>query len=80
MASSGEKTQYSHEAHQTSSRSSDEHKTVDYVGMSPGRYLATRIPTLKPAFDPIPNPFKTLALLNTKQWLFFFVAFFGWTW
>lgn len=29
---------------------------------------------------PIPNPFKTLRLLNTQQWLFFLVAFIAWTW
>ena len=48
--------------------------------MSAGRYLATRIATLKPAMRPISNPFKTLALLNLQQWLFFLVAFFAWTW
>lgn len=55
-----------------SSGYSDEH-------MSLGRYIATRIPSLKPPLRPIPNPFKTLALLNTQQWLFFLVAFFAWT-
>lgn len=29
---------------------------------------------------PIANPFKTLAMLNLQQWLFFLVAFFAWTW
>jgi len=48
--------------------------------MSPGQYAATRITTLKPARDKVANPFKLLALLNTQQWLFFFVAFFAWTW
>lgn len=52
----------------------DEHK------MSAGEYIKTRIPTLKPPFAKLPNPFKVLALLNTQQWLFFLVAFFGWTW
>lgn len=28
----------------------------------------------------VANPSKTLALLNLQQWLFFFVAFFAWTW
>jgi SHS family lactate transporter-like MFS transporter len=45
-----------------------------------GRYLATRIPTLKPPMDKLENPFTLLGLLNFKQWMFFLVAFFGWTW
>jgi len=48
--------------------------------MSIARYAATRITTLKPARDKVSNPFKLLAMLNTQQWLFFLVAFFGWTW
>ena len=48
--------------------------------MSPGRYLATRISTLKPPMRKAPNPFKTLALLNLQQWMFFLVAFAGWSW
>ncbi|OJJ47049.1 hypothetical protein ASPZODRAFT_131979 [Penicilliopsis zonata CBS 506.65] len=48
--------------------------------MGVGRYLATRIPTLMPPMNPAPNPFKALALLNKEQWLFFGVAFCGWTW
>jgi len=51
----------------------------DNEHMSVGRYTATRLPTLKPPLRPIPNPFKTLALLNLQQWLFFLVAFFAWT-
>lgn len=52
----------------------------DRENMSVGRYIATRIPSLKPPMRPIPNPFTTLALLNLQQWLFFLVAFFAWTW
>ncbi|KAI4171166.1 MAG: hypothetical protein LQ348_006978 [Seirophora lacunosa] len=48
--------------------------------MSVGRYLATRLPTLKPPMAKAPNPFKLLALLNTQQWLFFLVAFIAWSW
>lgn len=49
--------------------------------LSIGQYFATRIPHLKPeANQTLANPFKLLGLLNTKQWLFFLVAFFGWTW
>ena len=45
-----------------------------------GKYLATRISSLKPPMDPLENPFKLLGLLNFKQWMFFLVAFIGWTW
>ncbi|KAF4217023.1 hypothetical protein CNMCM8980_003990 [Aspergillus fumigatiaffinis] len=48
--------------------------------MSIVRYLVTRISTLKPPMNPAPNPFKALTLLNKQQWLFFLVAFLGWTW
>jgi len=48
--------------------------------MSVGRYVATRIPTLKPPMHKAPNPFKLLALLNFQQWMFFLVAFIAWTW
>jgi SHS family lactate transporter-like MFS transporter len=45
-----------------------------------GRYLATRIPSLKPPMDKLENPFTLLAMLTFKQWMFFLVAFCGWTW
>lgn len=48
--------------------------------MSAGRYLATRVSTLKPPMNKAPNPFKLLMLLNTQQWMFFLVAFFAWSW
>ncbi|RJE23836.1 transporter [Aspergillus sclerotialis] len=48
--------------------------------MSIGRYIITRIPTLVPPMRRAPNPLKALALLNLQQWLFFMVAFAGWTW
>ncbi|KAL8647185.1 MAG: hypothetical protein Q9226_006539 [Calogaya cf. arnoldii] len=48
--------------------------------MGLGRYLATRLPTLKPPMARAPNPFKLLAMLNLQQWLFFLVAFFAWSW
>ncbi|KAJ5191367.1 uncharacterized protein N7498_010352 [Penicillium cinerascens] len=48
--------------------------------MSIGRYIATRIPTLVPPMNKAPNPFKAVTLLNRQQWLFFSVAFIGWTW
>ncbi|KIV83176.1 hypothetical protein PV11_05226 [Exophiala sideris] len=48
--------------------------------MSPARYAATRITTLKPPMARVANPFALLAMLNTQQWLFFLVAFFAWSW
>ncbi|KAJ5760028.1 Major facilitator superfamily domain general substrate transporter [Penicillium odoratum] len=48
--------------------------------MSIGRYFATRISTLKPPMNKAPNPIRALMLLNCQQWLFFLVAFLGWTW
>ncbi|KAH8725607.1 carboxylic acid transporter protein-like protein [Phaeosphaeriaceae sp. PMI808] len=48
--------------------------------MSVSRYAATRITTLKPARDKVPNPITLLRMLNLQQWLFFLVAFFAWTW
>lgn len=38
------------------------------------QYVATRIPTLKPPLNPVPNPFKTIFLLNKQQWAFFAVS------
>jgi SHS family lactate transporter-like MFS transporter len=48
--------------------------------ISAGRYAATRISTLKPAKDSVPNPLTLLRMLNLQQWLFFLVAFFAWSW
>ncbi|EMC96425.1 hypothetical protein BAUCODRAFT_70264 [Baudoinia panamericana UAMH 10762] len=48
--------------------------------MSVGRYLATRLPTLKPPMDRVENPFSLLATLSLKQWMFFLCAFLAWTW
>ena len=42
--------------------------------MSVGRYLATRIPTLKPPMTKVANPISLLATLNRSQWLFFLVG------
>lgn len=52
---------------------SDQHQPV-------GRYLATRITTLKPPLAKAPNPIRLLRMLNLQQWLFFLVAFIAWTW
>lgn len=48
--------------------------------LSAGRYLATRITTLKPPLAKAPNPIRLLRMLDLQQWLFFFVAFIAWTW
>jgi SHS family lactate transporter-like MFS transporter len=43
--------------------------------MSIGRYLVTRVSTLKPPMNHAPNPFKALTLLNRQQWMFFLVSY-----
>ncbi|PVI01858.1 MFS general substrate transporter [Periconia macrospinosa] len=48
--------------------------------MSVGRYIATRIPSLKPPMTKVSNPIRLLSLLNFQQWMFFLVAFCAWTW
>jgi SHS family lactate transporter-like MFS transporter len=59
-------------------------RRLEYAAPEPkpsvGRYAATRITTLKPAHDKVPNPITLLRMLNLQQWLFFLVAFFAWTW
>ncbi|CAJ2512484.1 Uu.00g054990.m01.CDS01 [Anthostomella pinea] len=47
-------------------------------GMSAGRYLATRVSSLKPAMTKAPNPIKLLRMLNRHHWGFFSIAFLGW--
>ncbi|KAK3640611.1 Carboxylic acid transporter [Elasticomyces elasticus] len=48
--------------------------------MSAGRYLATRLSTLKPPMDKVDNPFSLLASLTLMNWLMFLCAFLAWTW
>lgn len=48
--------------------------------MTAGRYIATRISTLKPPMTKVANPISLLRMLNKQQWLFFSVAFIAWTW
>ena len=55
-------------------------QTEERQNMSAGRYIATRLSTLKPPMNRAPNPLKLLAMLNLQQWLFFLVGFFAWTW
>jgi len=59
---------------------SDDNDEYSNRHMSPTKYAATRISTLKPPMAKAENPFKLLALLNTQQWLFFLVAFLAWSW
>ena len=47
-------------------------------GMSPGRYLATRISSLKPPMNKAPNPIRLLRMLNRQHWGFFAIAFCAW--
>lgn len=37
-------------------------------------YITTRVSTLAPPMNKVPNPFSALILLNTQQWLFFLVS------
>jgi len=67
--------------------SSDEkHSTADHdESETPhektvGEYAATRFSTLKPPMHKAPNPIRLLRMLSSKQWLFFLVGFFAWTW
>ncbi|KAK8060859.1 MFS transporter- SHS family- lactate transporter [Apiospora saccharicola] len=48
-------------------------------GMSVGKYLATRVSSLKPAMAPTPNPIKQLRMLTKQNWAFFAVAFIAWS-
>jgi SHS family lactate transporter-like MFS transporter len=54
------------------------HESQHPEKMSVAKYAATRIPTLKPPMNKAPNPFKLLAMLSGKQWLFFFCGFIAW--
>lgn len=54
------------------------HESHPPAEMSAAEYAKTRFSTLKPPMNKAPNPFKLLAMLNTKQWLFFLVAFLAW--
>ncbi|KAK0746867.1 sugar transporter family protein [Schizothecium vesticola] len=48
--------------------------------MSSGRFLATRLSSLKPPMLAAPNPWRLLRSLNRTQWAFFLIAFSAWTW
>lgn len=49
-----------------------------YHGMSPARYLATRVSSLKPPMAKAPNPIKLIRMLTRQQWAFFAIAFLAW--
>jgi hypothetical protein len=46
--------------------------------MSAKEYALTRFSTLRPPMHHAPNPIRLLMMLNTKQWMFFLVAFLAW--
>ncbi|PHH90534.1 hypothetical protein CDD83_3376 [Cordyceps sp. RAO-2017] len=48
------------------------------TGTTVCRYLASRLPTLKPPMDRMVNPIKAMRSLNKEQWTFFAVAWCGW--
>ena len=73
-------TNYYAEAPGTTNGAHPSYTTQPDVEMSVGRYLATRIPSLKPPMTPLKNPITLLRMLSGKQWANFFVAFAGWTW
>ncbi|KAJ4380420.1 Carboxylic acid transporter, partial [Neurospora sp. IMI 360204] len=56
------------------------HEQAPHHGMSIGQYIKTRFTTLKPAMRPAPNPIRILRMITGRQWAFFGVAFFAWTW
>ncbi|RSL78182.1 hypothetical protein CEP51_008421 [Fusarium floridanum] len=54
--------------------------SAPHENMTAGKYITTRLPTLKPPMHHLQNPIKLLRMLNAQQWAFFFVAFAAWTW
>jgi len=54
------------------------HESHSPPEMTAREYVATRFSTLKPPMNKAPNPFKLLAMLSGKQWLFFLVGFLAW--
>lgn len=64
----------SYDNEKTAGTSHVEHFQEHEPSMSIGRYLATRIPTLKPPMTKVANPISLLATLNRSQWLFFLVG------
>ncbi|KAJ2896260.1 hypothetical protein MKZ38_005714 [Zalerion maritima] len=48
--------------------------------MSAGQYLGTRLTTLTPPMMKVSNPLALMRTLNARQWSFFLVSFWAWTW
>lgn len=57
-----------------SSRQISEDSLISDAKMSLSGYIFSRFPSILPTFDPAPNPFKLLATVNQKQWMFFLVC------
>lgn len=55
-------------------------ESPDHHDMSIREYCTTRLSSLKPPMHSVENPFKLLAMLNARQWSFFAIAFFAWSW
>ncbi|KAH8809255.1 sugar transporter family protein [Xylogone sp. PMI_703] len=64
----------------SSRRPYPEEYEANHERMSVGRYLASRVTTLKPTWSIPVNPLTSLGLLSRKDWLFFSIAMAGWTW
>lgn len=56
----------------------DEQHHPPHHGMSAGKYIATRLTTLRPPMTKAPNPIRLLQSVTRTQWAFFAVAFFAW--
>jgi len=56
------------------------HESHSPPHMTAKEYALTRFSTLKPPMNKAPNPFRLLAMLSGKQWLFFLVGFLAWSW
>jgi SHS family lactate transporter-like MFS transporter len=54
------------------------HESHSPPHMTAKEYALTRFSTLKPPMNKAPNPFRLLAMLSGKQWLFFLVGFLAW--
>lgn len=61
-----------------SGRSEAAHDHPPWQGMSTGRYLATRVSSLRPPMTRAPNPIRLLLMLDRHCWAFFLVAFVAW--
>ena len=44
------------------------------------QYVKHQVLSLKPPGETPMNPITCLRMLNRRQWAFFFIGFFGWSW